>query len=111
MADTKISNLPLNPAPVGTDVLPIASGGVTDKITLKSMWDAGDSRYISPVFTYDVNDNLTRIDYADTSYKIFTYALGKLDQIDFHIFGLATIKRKTFFYSGDTLTNIVETIV
>jgi len=64
--------------------------------------------YIGPEFTYDGDGLLTRIDYDDGSYKLLTYSDDKLDQIDFYIFGGATI-RKSFNYSGDTLASIDQT--
>lgn len=63
------------------------------------------AEYIGPQFTYDGSGTLTRIDYDDGSYKEFTYADGKLTQIDFIIFGGDTI-RKTFNYTGDVLNSI-----
>ena len=107
MADTKISNLPANTAPIGTDLVPTSDGVTTEKLQLKVLWDTGDDRYISPVFTYGGSGEITRIDYADTSYKLFTYSSGILQTIAFHIFGGA-IKLKTFIYSGSTLVQIID---
>ncbi len=66
----------------------------------------------SPAFTFDGSGRLTRIDYFETSYKLFTYdGSGKLSRIDYHEVGVFPIIRKTFNYSGDTLTSITQTIV
>lgn len=113
MADTKISDLPLKPSPQGADVLPIVDSSdiTTKKTSIKALWDAGDNRYISPSFTYNIDGTLQRIDYSDGSYKTFTYSSGRLTRIDFQIFGSATIIRKTLVYSGDTLTSITQSIV
>lgn len=111
--DTKISDLPLKSVPAPADVLPIVDsvGTITKKISVKSVWDAGDSRYISPSFTYNPNGSLAQIIYADTSYKTFTYTSDKLTQIDFYVVGSPSIIRKTLTYSGDTLLSITQTIV
>lgn len=113
MADTKISDLPSKTTPVGADVLPIVDsvGTITKKVSFKALWEGGDSRYISPAFTYDGNGVLTKITYADTSYKDFIYTGDKLTRIDFQVVGSPTIIRKTLAYSGDTLLSITQTIV
>lgn len=113
MSDKRISELPLNTTPSGSDFVPTAdSGGTsTTKATLSSLWQQGDFRYISPVFTYAMDGSLERITYADTSYKEFTYSGGKLVQIDFLVVGSPSIIRKTFTYSGDILTSITQTVV
>ena len=113
MADTKISDLPSKAVPVYADVLPIVDsvGTITKKVNFRAVWDGGDNRYISPTFTYNVSGGITRIDYSDTSYKVFTYTGDKLTQIDFQVAGSPTIIRKTLAYSGDTLLSITQTIV
>jgi hypothetical protein len=63
----------------------------------------------SPTFTY-TSGILTRIDYSsDSSYKLFIYANGLLDQID-HVYIDRTI-RKNFNYVSGNLTSITETVV
>ncbi len=66
---------------------------------------AGASAPKGPAFTY-TSGVLTRIDYDDGAYKVFTYTSGKLTQLDFVVGSVTT--RKTFNYSGDTLTSIDE---
>jgi hypothetical protein len=66
--------------------------------------------YTSPVFSY-IAGVLSRIDYADGSYKVFTYMAGLLAQLDFHIFGQSSVQRKTFIYSDGILISTPETIV
>jgi hypothetical protein len=113
MADTKISDLVSKDIPEYADLLPLVDVSVdqTKKTTFRDVWNGLDNRYISPSFTYDVGGLLTRIDYADTSYKTFAYTSGVLTQIDFQVAGSLTIKRKTLIYSGATLTSINQTIV
>ena len=62
----------------------------------------------SPVFSY-TNGVLTGITYTDGSFKTFTYINGKIATIDLTR-GLAKT-RKTFVYTGDILSSIVETIL
>lgn len=62
----------------------------------------------NPVPTYDGNGNVTRIDYANGSYKTFIYTGDLLTQIDFVRPGLTTI-RKTLSYTNDVWTGTVET--
>jgi hypothetical protein len=62
---------------------------------------------ISPDFTYDINGNLTQIDYAGGEQKVFTYnGNGDLQYLDFIKDG--TTWRKEFFYVGDQLDYITE---
>ncbi len=58
----------------------------------------------SPEFTYS-GGAISRIDYADGSYKLFTYTSGKVSQVE-HVFPDRTLT-KSFIYSGETLTDIV----
>lgn len=59
-----------------------------------------------PSFTYE-NDNLTRVDYDDGSFKTLTYASGRLSQISINRNNI--IVTKTLFYDATgRLTEIVE---
>lgn len=61
-----------------------------------------------PVFTYDVNQTLTRIDYASGNYKLYNYSSGVLSSIVYYV-GNSVIT-KTYNYNGNgTLNNIVTT--
>lgn len=62
----------------------------------------------SPVPTYDSAGVVTRIDYANGSYKTFTYTSGLLTQVDFVRPGLPTI-RKTLSYTGEVWSGTAET--
>lgn len=72
--------------------------------------ETSDFLYTGPEFTYDVNGNLTGIEYDDGSTKTFTYSNDLLSRIDFDIFGSYTI-RKDFVYTGDVLIRIDQTII
>jgi hypothetical protein len=63
---------------------------------------------VAPAFTYS-GGALTRIDYADGSYKVFSYSAGALSQIDFVSGGIT--RRKTLIYSGGSLASITETVI
>ena len=61
-----------------------------------------------PVFTYDVNQTLTRIDYASGNYKLYNYSSGVLSSIVYYV-GSSVIT-KTYNYNGNgTLNNIATT--
>jgi hypothetical protein len=111
--DTRIGDLVLKPIPEGVDLLPIVDVSVdeTKKIDIKSLWDAKDARFQSPVFTYGGGGELTVITYSDGSTKTFTYSSGALSVIDFQIFGYAYLIRKTLNYTLGVLTSIDEEIV
>ena len=83
------------------------SGESTETIEIMTVGAQGPAapEYIGPAFTYNVDGTLSRIDYNDGSYKLFTYSSGILDQINFFIFGGDTI-RKSFNYSGGVLSSI-----
>ncbi len=71
---------------------------------------SGDAPELNPVFTYNVDSELTRIDYASGNYKLFTYSTGTLTQLDY-VKGVTTY-RKTFIYDvNSNLTSIVQTIL
>ena len=60
----------------------------------------------NPAFTYTVG-LLSRVDYADGTYKLFVYAVGRLLHVDF-VTPTATV-RKAFFYNPDgSLHHITE---
>ena len=113
MANTKISDLPSKAVPEYADLIPIVDNDdvSTKKIDFRALWTAGDARFISPSFTYNGSGAITRIDYSDTSYKVFTYTSGRLTQIDFHVFGITSIIRKSLVYSGNTLISITQTTI
>lgn len=100
------------------DSLSVASNDIPDEFVVKQdgVWVRasfsqmqswlGANGPISPVFTYDAGV-LTRIDYADGSFKVFTYVEGELYRIDFTSGGVTT--RKTFVRDVDgTLLEIDE---
>jgi len=61
-----------------------------------------------PIFTYTDN-RVSRIDYASGNYKLFTYTLGVLTQLD-HVRPGDTTIRKTFTYNPDgSLASIAQT--
>lgn len=61
----------------------------------------------NPDFTEDVDGNLTQIDYADGSVKVFTYnGAGDLQYVDLTRDGWTY--RKEFVYSGDSLDYVDE---
>lgn len=63
----------------------------------------------SPQFTY-TSGVLSRIDYADGSYKVLAYSSGRLTTVDFTQGAVTT--RKTFVYDGNgVLTAINETML
>lgn len=53
----------------------------------------------APVLSYGVGGALSRIDYADASFKLFSYDADRLDHIDYTKGGITT--RKTLAYNGD----------
>ena len=62
---------------------------------------------LDSVFVYNQSGTqLDRINYQDGSYKAFTYATGRLVQLD-HVTG-GLIMRKAFTYAGETLVSIDE---
>lgn len=61
---------------------------------------------LNPQFIY-ASGLLTRIDYDDGKYKVFTYSSGQLNQIDFYD-GFKTI-RKTLNRIDGVLTSITQT--
>jgi hypothetical protein len=71
--------------------------------------DIGDMLAKSPTPTY-TGGVLTRIDYANGSYKTFTYTGDLVTQIDFVRPGLATI-RKTISYTNGVWAGTTETEV
>jgi hypothetical protein len=65
---------------------------------------------LNPEFTYNENSQLSRVDYDDGSYKVFTYDEDqKLIQSDFVSNGIT--KRKTFIYDGDVLNRVEQTTI
>lgn len=63
----------------------------------------------SPTITY-VGTQVSRIDYAGGSYKLFTYDEGRLSQLDYIQSNSTT--RKTFTYNPDgTLAAITQTVL
>jgi len=66
---------------------------------------AGDPT--SPVFTYTAG-LLTRIDYAEGSYKDLIYTAGVLTRVDY-VQGAVTI-RKDLMYTAGQLTSITQTV-
>jgi hypothetical protein len=61
--------------------------------------DRPESRAEEPDFTYNLNGDLTQIDYAGGEQKLFTYSGGgQLSQVD--ILRDGTTLRKSFFYTG-----------
>lgn len=101
------------------DELPVAASALPDEFVVKQdgQWFRasfaqmqswlGVSDPSSPQFTY-VGGRMSRIDYADSSFKVFAYTGGgALDYIDFTQSGTTT--RKTFVRDVDgVLTEIVE---
>jgi hypothetical protein len=76
--------------------------------------DKGDGEsepdLLNPEFTYNENSQLSRVDYDDGSYKVFTYDEDqKLIQSDFVSNGIT--KRKTFIYDGDVLNRVEQTTI
>lgn len=63
---------------------------------------------ISPQFSYNA-ETLSRIDYADSSYKLFFYDINNLIRIDFHKNNV--IYRKDFIYVADNLSQIIESTI
>jgi YD repeat-containing protein len=80
-------------------------GGGLSKATADILYAPKGSTGSTPqneTFTYDGSDNLTRIDYADGSYKTFTYSGSDLNYITWVNGGTTIIK--TFVYdSGDLI--------
>lgn len=77
---------------------------------VKQLRDSTILKETNPVLTYNLDLTVSRIDYASTNYKTFSYTSGVLNQIDY-IVGTATY-RKTFNYNPDgTLASVVETIL
>lgn len=72
--------------------------------------ESSDLLYVGPEFTYDLNGNLTQIEYDDGSIKTFEYENDLLSRIDFDIFGSYTI-RKDFVYTDGVLIRIDQTII
>lgn len=66
--------------------------------------------YINPVFTYDSEQTLTRIDYDGTDYKLFAYNIdGDLIQTVLYESDGTVILTKTFTYNTDgTLASVAE---
>lgn len=86
---------------VGVSKLPIAIG-------LGLRGPAGPASGESPrgpAFTYSAGV-LTRVDYDDGSYKLFSYTGGALSQVD--IVALGVTRRKTFNYTAGVLTSVDE---
>lgn len=79
----------------GTSISIAASGG------------SSGSTAISPTFTYTTGA-LTRVDYADGTYKVLTYSGGVLTQLDY-VRPSSTTIRKVFNYTTGTLTSITQT--
>jgi len=62
----------------------------------------------NPTFGYSSGSGaLSSITYSSSATKTFTYTSNKLTRIDL-VIGIKTY-RKTFNYTGDNLTSIVET--
>ena len=106
---TSLDSLPAASGDLPTDFV-VKQGGMWVRATFEQMatWlGGGVPEPSSPEFTY-TDGVLTRIDYADASYKTFTYTAGQLDQIDFVRGG--TTYRKTFVRDVDgVLVAITET--
>jgi hypothetical protein len=71
--------------------------------------DDGEAEFIpkSPVFSYDSEGKLTNIVYSDQSTKEFTYNTdGTLNKIESNLNSVRT--RKTFSYTNDVLTSILD---
>jgi len=66
----------------------------------------GASTAVGPLITR-TGDLVTRIDYDDGSYKVFSYTGSRLDRIDY-VHGGATT-RKDLVYSAGLLVEIVQT--
>jgi len=65
---------------------------------------------VNPVFTYDVNGNVSRIDYESGNYKTFIYVNGLVDQLDY-VMPEITL-RKNFIYDGSgNVLSIVDTSI
>jgi antitoxin component YwqK of YwqJK toxin-antitoxin module len=62
----------------------------------------------APRFTY-ANGVLTRIDYADGSYKLLTYLNGNLASVSYVSNGITV--QKTFSYSNGVLASVAESVI
>lgn len=101
------------PGPAGPAGPGIPSGGALGYVLTKASASSFDTFWLDPetrgpAFTYSMGQ-LTRIDYDDGSFKIFSYSGGRLAQIDFTRAGIT--RRKTFNYTLGILTSIDETIL
>lgn len=82
------------------------SVSVTEQIAAIS-----DVQELNPVYSYNTNGDVTRIDYDSGNYKVFTYGTsGALIQLDY-VKGAVTY-RKTYNYdSNGTLLNIIDSTI
>lgn len=71
--------------------------------------DAKHTAPTSPVFVYNPDETLNTITYSDGTVKTFSYANGKLAQLDTVRSGVTT--RKTFNYTGGKLSSISEAVI
>jgi hypothetical protein len=70
---------------------------------------SGSEQPKSPVFTYNVSEQLTQIAYSDGSLKAFTYdILGRLETITFARVGAATTVKTLSYTPNGLLDSIVE---
>lgn len=84
----------------------IAARGAEPNLSARLATLGGPLVETDPVFTYS-GGRVSRIDYASTNYKTFTYDLeGRLTQLDY-VVG-ATTTRKTFNYNLDGTLASVE---
>ncbi len=71
---------------------------------------SADAPETDPVFTYNLLEELTRIDYSSGNYKLFIYNVdGDLIQQDY-VKGLLTY-RKVFNYTNGLLTSIDDSVI
>ncbi len=71
---------------------------------------SADAPETNAVFTYNSQDEITRIDYSSGNYKLFVYNTdGDLSQLDYVKGSL--IYRKVFNYTSGVLTNIVDSVL
>lgn len=70
----------------------------------------GDTELTEPVFTYNPDDTLQNITYADGTTKDFTYSGGRLDTLVTVFFGGST-STKTFNYNVDGLLESIDEVI
>jgi hypothetical protein len=83
---------------------------VTDSTGLLAFKVNSESDLKSPQFTYNTANQVSRIDYANGIFKLFTYSTTGLLQTMTLNLGNSTMLTKTFSYNASNLlTGVVET--